>query len=467
MKHKSFSTPTNSLHLQEGCSERGQTKKVWEIFLWLIFLMLLGISVFIFLPVFDDPDILMKSSWQWYCLFGTLAFTVGYFLFLLFSALFVRCWGTVFTDDTLPVCTVLVPAYNEDSHVYDTISSLLASDYPAEKLRITAINDGSADDTLYYLNKAKTLSPQITVIDLKKNQGKKHALYLGMKQSAGDIIVTVDSDTIVRKDTLRQIVQPFLLENVGAVAGSITGKDNDCNWHVRVLDVMLVFGCEFLRKAQSASGNVFCTPGALSAYRRSVIIPLIDQWLDQRFWGKPARIGEDRAIATLILCSGFQIVHQPLAMAETNLPRTYYGACKMLIRWTRSDIRENIIMSRFVLRQMKFFSLRSLSLFVHWFALFVNMLLPFVFIPVGIFCLATGDHIIFQLSFIYVSAALWSLIPAIIFIRQKKSLLHTIWAFVFGLYNLLALSWIIVYSVFTLHNSNWLTRELKRNTKCS
>mgnify|MGYP003308266153 FL=1 len=85
MKHKSFSTPTNSLHLQEGCSERGQTKKVWEIFLWLIFLMLLGISVFIFLPVFDDPDILMKSSWQWYCLFGTLAFTVGYFLFLLFS----------------------------------------------------------------------------------------------------------------------------------------------------------------------------------------------------------------------------------------------------------------------------------------------------------------------------------------------------------------------------------------------
>ena len=466
MKHTRFSSSGEPLHSLAECSDSVWTGKVLEIFLWLIFLVILYISVLILLPAFDNPEILLRRPWQWYCFLGALVFSVSYFLFLLFSTLSFCHWRTAFTDDTLPVCTILVPAYNEGSHVYDTIVSLLASDYPPEKLRITAINDGSEDDTLYYLNKAKTLSPQITVIDLKKNQGKKHALYLGIKQSESDVIVTVDSDTIVRKDSLRQIVQPFSVENIGAVAGSIAGKNNDRNWHVRLLDVMLVVGCEFLRRAQSSSGNVFCTPGALSAYRRSVIMPLIDQWLNQTFGGQPAKIGEDRAIATLILCNGFRIVHQPWAIAETNLPRTYSGVCKMLIRWTRSDIRENIVMSVFVLKQIKKFSLRSLSLFIHWFASFVNMLLPLIFLPVGFFCLATGDHIIFQLSFIYVSAALWSMIPAIVFIRQKKSLLQSIWAFAFGLYWLWALSWISIYSIFTLHNSNWLTRKSEKHTKC-
>ena len=94
--------------------------------------------------------------------------------------------------------------------------------------------------------------------------GGNAALYLGMKRAQSEVIATVDSDSIVEKNTLRNLVQPFVDSRVGAVAGTITGKRQSTNTHVCILDVMLIFGCEFLRKAQSVTGNVFCTPGALS-----------------------------------------------------------------------------------------------------------------------------------------------------------------------------------------------------------
>ncbi len=433
-----------------------------EIFLWLIFVMILVLSVMVVMPheEFFQQE-LFKWQWQKNFLEWTLYTSLLYMVFLLLSAVFNRRWRSVYEGTALPECTVIVPAYNEGRHVYDTIISILSGDYPEEKLHVIAINDGSIDDTLNWLNKAGSCSSKVSIIDLKKNQGKKNALYLGMLRSKGEIIVTVDSDSIIKCDTLRQIVQPFADEKVGAVAGSIAGKNINANWHARLLDVMLVFGCEFLRRAQGASGNVFCTPGALSAYRKKAILPVIDEWLNQTFMGRPSKIGEDRAIATLLLRDGFKIVHQPRAEAETCLPDNYQGGCKMLLRWTRSDIRENILMAVFVLKRVKLFSLRSCFLFIHWFALCINMLLPMIFLPVGIYSLISGGSMIRQIAFIYIGTALWGIIPATVYIIRKKSFISAVWAFLFGYYALFTFSWITFYSLFTISNSNWLTREKK------
>jgi cell division protein FtsZ len=144
-----------------------------------------------------------------------------------------------------------------------------------------------------------------------------------MKKAKGEFIATVDSDSIVEKTTLKKLVQPFANKKIGAVAGTITGKNCATNSHVCMLDVMLIFGCEFLRKAQSVTGNVFCTPGALSCYRKSAILPVIDQWLGQTFLGVEARIGEDRAIE-----AAKQAVSSPL------LETTIDGATDAIINIT-------------------------------------------------------------------------------------------------------------------------------------
>ena len=84
-------------------------------------------------------------------------------------------------DEKLPTCAVIVPAYNEGEQVYPSLMSILKSDYPADKLQIIAVNDGSDDDTLEWMKKAETDSAgKIKVIDVPENKGKRNAIYQGV-----------------------------------------------------------------------------------------------------------------------------------------------------------------------------------------------------------------------------------------------------------------------------------------------
>ncbi len=387
----------------------------------------------------------------------SLCVTMGYLLVLAVLAVFDRPHRTL-SDSELPGCTIIVPAYNEGRHVADTLASLLEVDYPAEKLQIIAVNDGSKDDTWQWIRHAVEKSgDRILAINLPENRGKKHALYAGVRSSKHEIIVTVDSDSIPLRDAVRNLVSPFADPVIGAVAGNIRAKNREAGFLASLLDLTLIFGCEFLRAGQSVTGTVFCTPGALSAYRKSAVMPLMDEWLAQTFMGVPARIGEDRAIATLLLRSDWKIVHQSNALALTCVPENYTGVSKMLIRWTRSDIREDIVMAGFVIRNL----LRGHrpAMFLHWFALSVSILMPFLLIPMFIrgFCLHDAPELFLLGNLL--SALICAVLPVMVY-SHRVGWLRAVWAFVFGIYFLFTLTWIVPYSLFTIRNSKWLTREL-------
>ncbi|MBR7131315.1 MAG: glycosyltransferase [Lentisphaeria bacterium] len=399
-----------------------------------------------------------------YLFYSTIIFTLFYFAFQLISAFFSCRWKE--KNGVVPACTVIIPAYNEGKDVVTTLETILASDIPENDLQIIAVNDGSQDDTLHHLQYCSARHPgRITIIDLPCNGGKKHALYTAIKQAGNEFIVTVDSDSVVEKDTIRLLLRPFCHPETGAVAGAIYKKRQAENFLVRLFDVMLVFNCGLLRNAQSLFGNVFCTPGALSAYRKSAIMPLLDEWLDQSFLGTPSKIGEDRAIATLLLRSDWRIEYQSAACAETSLPADYSGMCRTLLRWTRSDIRENILMTPFVLRKLKQPDRRSLNLFIHWFLLSINIILPLIMLPAALFFIFSQKSISFCLAVIIISTLISSLIPAAVYWQKRRNFREMIWAFVFGFFSQAALSWISIYSLFTLKNSDWLTRKLPHSRK--
>lgn len=115
------------------------------------------------------------------------------------------------TDEELPTCTVIVPAYNEGKQVWDTLMSLEKSNYPKNKLQLLAIDDGSLDDTWNWILDAKhKLGDRLEVFKQPENKGKRHALYRGFNIGTGEIFVTVDSDCIVNSDTIRHLVSPFV-----------------------------------------------------------------------------------------------------------------------------------------------------------------------------------------------------------------------------------------------------------------
>ena len=111
----------------------------------------------------------------------------------------------------------------------------------------------------------------------------------------------------------------------------------------KMMDVGFMFGFELIRSAQSLAGCVLCTPGALSAYRKSAVLPLVDEWLNKTFCGKKTVIGEDRELTCMLLKNKWEIVYQESAKAYTNMPVTYINLCKMLLRLSYILIKIKII----------------------------------------------------------------------------------------------------------------------------
>lgn len=114
------------------------------------------------------------------------------------------------SDQELPYVTVVVPAYNEGEQVLHTLRTLANGDYPAEKLQLVAVDDGSKDDTWHWMCEAgRELGDRVELVRMAANSGKRHALYQGFARAKGSVLVTVDSDSEVLPDTLRHLATPW------------------------------------------------------------------------------------------------------------------------------------------------------------------------------------------------------------------------------------------------------------------
>lgn len=363
-------------------------------------------------------------------------------------------------DAELPSLTVVVPAYNEGSLVQQTLRSLATSNYPAEKLQLIAVDDGSQDNTWHYIQKAaKEFPSQIETIRQEQNGGKRRALYEGFNQATGEILVTVDSDSIVDSDTLRNLVSPFVDDpDCGAVAGNVRVL-NRKEIIPRMLEVSFVFSFEFIRSAQSNLRTVLCTPGALAAYRRDLVLNVLDEWLNQKFCGREANIGEDRAITNLILRQGKSVLFQRTAMVYTNVPEQYSNLCKMLIRWGRSNVRESLKMASFVFTDFREHHRTSAR------ALCCMQLLWCAPSPI-LFLMMVSLILLFPLEFLLISVtggAIWSSVSALFYAARYRNS-EAIWAYSYGVFHFCALAWITPYSLLTAGRTGWLTRDINSSS---
>ena len=185
-----------------------------------------------------------------------------------------------------PMLSVIIPAYNEGAMVEDSIASVAGARYPRGRLEIIAIDDGSTDDTWCYIERAARRFPDLVrARRLAKNGGKRGALAQGFSQARGEVLVTVDSDSLIERDTLLAIAGPFRDPTVGAVAGKVAVQNRHRALIPRMLHVRFVLSFDFLRSAQSMFRTVFCCPGALAAYRAEVVRRVLERWARQTFLG--------------------------------------------------------------------------------------------------------------------------------------------------------------------------------------
>jgi hyaluronan synthase len=355
--------------------------------------------------------------------------------------------------DQAPFLTVIIPAYNEGAMVQNTIDSVVGDNYPHEKLEIFVIDDGSKDDTWQYICSSTTQhAGLITPVRFPNNRGKRAALEEGFRRARGEIVVTIDSDSVIERGTLLSVVGPFRNPKVGAVAGKVEVLNRYQGLIPRMLHVRFILAFDYLRAAQSAYGTVYCCPGALSSYRASVVRNVLKDWMSQKFLGVQCTYGEDRSLTNLILAQGFNSVYQRTAVVKTVVPWTYEKLYKMFLRWNRSYIREDIIFfTRIVWKRP------GISCFIaFWDKLLTNLRFPINYSSLILLTvLVYNDPMtIVRLMF---AMGLISFFHMLYYLHSEHS-----WDFVYGIlyvyFSFFTLFWIFPYAAMSIRSRSWMTR---------
>ncbi|KAK1638235.1 nucleotide-diphospho-sugar transferase [Colletotrichum phormii] len=247
-------------------------------------------------------------------------------------------------NDSLPYINVIIPAYNESEFVRNSISSVLSSDYPRDKVHIIVVDDGSTDDTWSHIQHElpPKYSAQHTTIRHKINRGERQVMVTAHEVAKSEILVTLDSDTILDRHTLRNLVSPFILDSdVGGVTGHLSVFNiQSQGWDSfipRILDCLFEQNGNIPRAAQSKHGFITILPGAISAFRRDAILPHTKALVDKRFLGRPMRHGEDVQLTMGLLRDGWRLKYQSNAVGYTVAPETFLKAFLMYVRWERSN----------------------------------------------------------------------------------------------------------------------------------
>ena len=351
-----------------------------------------------------------------------------------------------------PSLTVVIPAYNEGAMVMQSIKSVAEALYPSDRLEVFVVDDGSTDDTWSYIKRAATQHPGIVrTIRLPQNQGKRAALAAGFKRARGEVIVTLDSDSAIDPDALLAISGPFRDEKVGAVAGKVTVYNRKRGIIPRMLHVQYILSFDLLRAVESSYGTVYCCPGALTAYRSSVLRKALDQWMRQTFLGSPCTYGEDRAMTNLILASGYNTVYQRTAQVRTVVPEKYRQLCRMFLRWDRSYVREEIRFMSIVWKRPLLARLIAL-----WDRSVTNLRFPLnTGCMVLLAALVVGKPLmIFR---ILTAIGLVSLVNMAYYLRSERSK-DFVYGICFSYFSFFTMFWIFPYAVLTVRARSWLTR---------
>ena len=354
----------------------------------------------------------------------------------------------------LPTVTIIIPAYNEGAMVEKALYSAVASDYPEDRLEIICVDDGSRDNTWTYIDRAQRRFPHlIKAVRFPKNRGKKEALYAGFSQGRGDYFITIDSDSVIVADTIKQAVAPMVHDpKVGAVAGNVKVYNRFRSILARMLAVRFVLAFDFLRASQSMYGFVTCTPGALSAYRKSAILPVLEEWRQQTFMGAPATIGEDRALTNFVVRGGFYSVYQRTALVHTVVPETYKGLCRMYLRWDRSNFRESWVQLTFLFKKYRH---QDRLLPILDFAI-TQLEFPLTYLFLGLLLLSFITYPLLLVKFI-AGLGVITLFYMYYYIHQERDG-EFIYGILYSYFAFFALNWVQPYALITLRNDRWLTR---------
>lgn len=355
-----------------------------------------------------------------------------------------------------PGVTIIVPCFNEETWIRQTILNAMDQYYPQDKLEVIVVDDCSTDHSANVIRETITdiieqegpeVAARISYILQPVNKGKREALALGAQHAQHELLVFVDSDSFLNPYAIINLVQPFKDEQVGGVSGRTDVANTYTNSLTKMQSVRYYIAFRVMKAAEGLFNAVSCLSGPLSCYRKDLVLKYSDAWLNQKFLGQRATFGDDRSMTNFILRHN-RTDYQDTAICYTIVPNDYDVFLKQQMRWKRSWLRESLIAGSFMWKKEPF---AALSFYM---GLLVPIVAPFIvcynliYIPI--------THRVFPTAFIIgmiLMAMLMSACQSLL--RRSTTWLYGIW---FCIYYEMVLLWQMPIAWFTFWKSTWGTR---------
>ncbi|HCN53153.1 MAG TPA: glycosyl transferase family 2 [Prevotella sp.] len=224
-----------------------------------------------------------------------------------------------------PLVTIIVPAYNEEVNVVNTLSNLLKQDYP--NFDIVFVDDGSKDATYQKVKAAFEGHSRMQLLT-KPNGGKASALNYGIRHTQAEYVVCIDADTQLYHNAVTMLMRHFFADTkgeTGAVAGNVK-VGNQVNMLTRWQAIEYTTSQNFDRQAYSAINAITVVPGAIGCFRRRAILDAGGLTTDT--------LAEDCDLTMRILKAGYRIENENHAIAMTEAPEKLKQFMKQRTRWS-------------------------------------------------------------------------------------------------------------------------------------
>ncbi|MEU1800861.1 glycosyltransferase [Streptomyces sp. NPDC019937] len=327
---------------------------------------------------------------------------------------------------------------------------------------LTVIDDCSRDHTAQTV--VDQLRPayqaagiRLDFIRFPVNRGKREGLAAGFAAAwEADIYLCIDSDTVLDEHAVAEAAAPFARRRVHAVTGLVLAANRRRNLLTRLIDMRYQNAFLGERVAYSRLGSVLCACGSLALYRGATVRKHLDDFLQQRFLGRPCTFGDDRRLTYYCLLEGQSLI-VPTAVAWTDVPESMRHFLKQQTRWTKSFIREGVLLA-FKFRVTRAYWWLNLVELATWIA-FTSALL------VALAVMAVNPHAWTVLAWygVYVAGAAW--LRSVHYLRGAGAV--PLWdraatflvAPVYALMNLTLLIPLRLWALVTLRDTRWGTRQ--------
>ncbi len=262
------------------------------------------------------------------------------YLFAVYSALIWFLWIVKvvisrryrpFTGTFTGTTSVVVPVVDEPLDLFRDVLGRMVEQRPGE---IIVVINGAQNPALQEV--CEEFAPLVRWVHTPI-PGKRNAVMIGTELSNGEITVLVDSDTVWTENTLAELVKPFADARVGGVTTRQRILEPERSWITRWADWLENSRALYSMPTQSVVGQIGCLPGRTIAFRREILVRVMEDFMTEKFLGVFLEVSDDRTLTNLTLKEGYRTVYQHTSLVYTDAPLQIKKLFKQQLRWARGS----------------------------------------------------------------------------------------------------------------------------------